>query len=73
MSAFLHGDLDEEIYMDVPKGLSIGDNKKLSMSKNMYGLVQSARKFCEKLTNIIKVIGFYQSLIPACGQCGARR
>jgi hypothetical protein len=50
--AFLHGDLDEEIYMEVPKGLAIEDNKKLILRKTIYGLVQSARKFYEKLVNV---------------------
>jgi hypothetical protein len=43
-SAFLHGNLDEEIYMEVPKGLEIEHNKKLILRKTTYGLVQSARK-----------------------------
>jgi hypothetical protein len=38
-TAFLHGDLDEEIYMEVPKGLAIKDNKKLILQKTIYGLV----------------------------------
>jgi hypothetical protein len=50
-TAFLHGDLDEEIYMEVPKGLAIKDNKKL-IFRTIYGLVQSARKFYEKLINV---------------------
>jgi hypothetical protein len=50
-TAFLHGDLDEEIYMEVPKGLEIGHNKKLILQKIIYALVQSARKFYEKHIN----------------------
>jgi Reverse transcriptase (RNA-dependent DNA polymerase) len=48
-TAFLHGDLDEEIYMDVAMGLSTEPNKKLLLQKTIYGLVQSARKFYQKL------------------------
>jgi hypothetical protein len=49
-TAFLHGDLDEEIYMEVPKGLEIEHNKKLMLIKTIYGLVQSARKFMRNLS-----------------------
>jgi hypothetical protein len=30
----LHGDLDEEIYMEVPKGLEIEHNRKLMLRKS---------------------------------------
>jgi hypothetical protein len=63
---FLHGDLDGEIYMEVPKGLEIKHNKKLMLKKTIYGLVQSARKFYEKLINVLKVIGFYGSKSDPC-------
>jgi hypothetical protein len=55
-TAFLHGDLDEELYMEVSKGLEIKSNKKLMLRKTIYGLVQSARKFYEKRMNVLKVI-----------------
>jgi hypothetical protein len=58
-TAFIHRDLDEEIYMEVLKGLAIKDNKKLILRKTIYGLVQSVRKFYEKLINLLKIIGFY--------------
>jgi hypothetical protein len=64
--AFLHGDLDEEIYMEVPKGLEIEHNKKLILRKTIYGLFQSARKFYEKLINVLKVIGIYGSKSDPC-------
>jgi hypothetical protein len=65
-TAFLHGDLDEEIYMEVPKGLEIEHSKKLMLKKTIYGLVQSARKFYEKLIIVLKVIGFYGSKSDPC-------
>jgi hypothetical protein len=65
-TAFLHGDLDEKICMEVPKGLEIKHNKKLILRKTIYGLVQSARKFYEKLINVLKVIGFYGSKSDPC-------
>jgi hypothetical protein len=49
-TAFLHGDLDKEIYMEIPKGLEIKYNKKLMLRKTIYGLVQSAR-------NLIRICG----------------
>jgi hypothetical protein len=47
---FLHEDLDEEIYMEVPKGLAIDWNKKLILRKTIYDLVQSGRKFMRNLS-----------------------
>jgi hypothetical protein len=65
-TAFLHGDLVKEIYMEVPKGLEIEHNKKLMLKKTIYGLVQSARKFYEKLINVLKFIGFHGSKSDLC-------
>jgi hypothetical protein len=63
---FLHGDLYEEIDMEVPKDLKIGDDKKLILRKTIYGLVQSPENFHEKLINVLKVIGFYGSKSDLC-------
>jgi predicted Zn-dependent protease len=51
-TAFLHGDIDEEICMEVPKGFEIENKKKLILTKTIYVLVQCARKFYEKLMNV---------------------
>jgi hypothetical protein len=65
-TVFLHANLDEEIYMEVPKDLEIEHNKKLMLKKTIYGLVHSTRKFYEKLINVLKVIGFYGSKSDPC-------
>ena len=48
-TAFLYGELDEEIYMKMPEGLSMyqekenDDSECLILDKSIYGLVQAAR------------------------------
>jgi hypothetical protein len=66
---FLHRDLYEEIYMEVPKGFAIKENKRLMLQKTICGLVQSARKFYEKLVDILMVIGFHDFLILSSSFC----
>jgi hypothetical protein len=52
--------------MEVPKGLTIGDKKKLILRKTIYGLAQIIRNFYEKFINVFKVIGFYGSKSDLC-------
>jgi hypothetical protein len=44
--------------MEVPKGLTIGENKKSILLKTIYGLVQSGRKSYENPINVLEVFGF---------------
>jgi hypothetical protein len=44
-TAFLHGKLQEEIYMNIPEGMSYDSKYCLLLTKTIYGLVQSAREF----------------------------
>ncbi len=66
-TAFLHGDLEEEIYMDCPQGMEGGGpDKCVKLQKTIYGLVQSARMFFKKLIQKLKDIGFQQSQADPC-------
>jgi hypothetical protein len=57
-TAFLHGELQEKIYMNIPEGMSYDSKHCLLLTKTIYGLVQSAREFYEKLISTIELIGF---------------
>ena len=64
VTAFLYGDLDEEIYMEAPDGFErfFAFNRELEcliLDKAIYGLVQAARQFYKKLKNVlVQKLGF---------------
>lgn len=53
-TAFLHGDLQEDVYMTQPKGLEDGTDQVCKLKKALYGLKQSARCWNRKFTNCLK-------------------
>jgi len=59
-SAFLYGQLDEEIYMEQPKGFKIHDQKQkvLCLCRAIYGLKQAALAWWKELLASMRKIGF---------------
>jgi ATP-binding cassette subfamily B (MDR/TAP) protein 1 len=59
-TAFLNGDLDEEIYMIQPEGfLARGrDNQVCKLQKALYGLKQASRAWYRKISDCFTQLGF---------------
>ena len=65
-TAFLHGELEEEIYMEVPDGVVHEKGEILLLQKTIYGLVQAARQYYKKWSSVLKTLGFKKSAIDPC-------
>ncbi|KAM6589696.1 hypothetical protein CsatA_012301 [Cannabis sativa] len=65
--AFLHGDLNEEVYMTLPPALTTSQSVNTGaplvckLQKSIYGLKQSSTQWYKKLTNALLQDGFKQS------------
>ena len=68
VTAFLNGDLKEEIYMQQPSGYIQPDKNGLvcKLKKSLYGLKQSPRCWNEKLCEHLKSLGFKESVADPC-------
>ena len=67
-TAFLNGDLNEEIYMEQPEGFSaLGQEMKVCrLVKSLYGLKQAPKQWHEKFDNVMLSRGFK---INECDKC----
>ena len=61
-NAFLHGELENEIYMSIPLGFGGGDgNKVCRLKKALYGLKQSPRGWFGRSAKVMIANGYKQS------------
>ncbi|KAL0428623.1 UNVERIFIED_CONTAM: Retrovirus-related Pol polyprotein from transposon RE1 [Sesamum latifolium] len=65
-NAFLHGFLDEDIYMTAPDGYQIPSGKVYKLKRSLYGLKQASRQWIFKLTAKLISYGFTQSSHDYC-------
>jgi hypothetical protein len=65
-TAFLNGDLAEEVYLTPPPGVKGPQGKVWRLRKALYGLKQAAQAWHAKLQSSLSTVGFMVSLADPC-------
>ena len=67
-TAFLHGELEEEIYMDQPEGFIVPGKEKFvcKLKRSLYGLKQSPRQWYKRFDSFMIAHGFKRSAYDSC-------
>jgi hypothetical protein len=67
-TAFLNGDLEEEVYMKQLEGFPSSDGEQLvcKLKKSIYGLKQASRQWYLKFHNVISSFGFVENIMDQC-------
>lgn len=63
---FLHGFVDEELYLQPPQGLEIPNGMVCKLSKALYGLKQAFRQWYKEFSSKLVSYGFKQSKFDHC-------
>jgi hypothetical protein len=69
VTAFLAGDLEEEIFMEQPEGFEIGTREEdlvCRLRRSLYGLKQAPRIWNQRIRLFLKSIGFEQTYSDPC-------
>jgi hypothetical protein len=62
-TAFLHGSLKEEVYVEQPEGFEVQDRQThvCRLKKALYGLKQAPRAWYERIDSYLMKLGFTRS------------
>ena len=68
VTAFLHGRLEEEVYMKIPPYMNIpnSENKVLKLKGALYGLKKSSHVWGETFEDFMLRSGFQQCIMDTC-------
>lgn len=67
-TAFLHGDLEEEIYMEQPEGFRVRGKEDFvcKLNKSLYGLKQAPRQWYKKFESVMEKHGYSKTTSDHC-------
>jgi hypothetical protein len=65
-TAFLNGNLEEEVYMKQPEGFNDDSQKACKLRKSIYGLKQASRQWYIKFHKVITSYGFIENFVDQC-------
>lgn len=65
-TAFLHGEIEETIFMEPPPGLDYPENMVCQLKKSLYGLKQASRCWNKTFSEFLTSYGFKQSIADSC-------
>lgn len=65
-TAFLNGNLQETIYMQIPEGIEHESNEVCRLKRSLYGLKQASRAWNLRFVNFLKQCGLEQSKADPC-------
>lgn len=66
VTAFLQGDINEEVYLEQPEGFSDNSNKVCKLNRAIYGLKQAGRQWNVKLDETLKSYGLKNCVMDPC-------
>ena len=64
--AFVQSDLEEDVFLRLPKGCGDLSGKVVRLNKSLYGLKQASRTRHAHLTTCFKILGFEQCMTDVC-------
>lgn len=65
-TAFLNGEVSEELYLAPPEGLSASSDQTCRLKRSLYGLKQAPRCWNAKFTEMLKSFGMVATLADPC-------